>query len=929
METLYSGESSSHIRASLDEPVDGQVLAPGGVRVRGWVISDRAGEVSCRARIGQTAWQSLECGMPRPDVAEAHPQFPNSRDSGFCSRIDTTDLPAGDYIVSVQIVRDGAPIREFERTIRISNDIRDSVALNVDEPAAHASVFTGSILRIGGWATARRGIKTVEIRIDEGEPRQPTYGLLREDVGSNYPDFADVSRSGFVIAFNTSELNPGEHTVHVTATSVSGICEEASIPFTVDSRTEYEVWARIQQLTPDQLLTLLDEQRRLAYRPRVSIITPVYKTPREFLKRCVDSVKKQVYPVWELLLIDDGSGDTGLSELLQTFQAEDRRIRVITLPMNQGIAGASNAGLAACGGEYVGFLDHDDELAPDALFQVARVLNRDRTIDVLYSDEDKIDEAGRFRDVFFKPDWSPDLLLSMNYVCHFLVARRSLLSTIGGFRRGFDGSQDYDLILRLAEQTSRIRRIPKVLYHWRIHRASTASGVDVKPAAARAGQNAIQEHLDRRGIDAEALQVGPGRYRVKYRMAQRPEVQIIVPTGGSPTLLAALESVLEKSSYPNYRITVVDNSKSNSVRETVDRIKASIGRVDVVDCRNLPFNFSFLCNCATARSQSPYLLFLNDDTTIITPDWLEAMMEHAQREEVGAVGAQLLFPNNTVQHAGVVMGLMGLAGHAFRGLPAELHYFALSQYIRNCSAVTGACLLTRRDVFEHVKGFDEDNLPTCFQDVDLCLKMGEHGYRTVYTPYAKLYHYESYSKKAVANLSELDYMLKRWGDVIADDPFYNPSLTRISDDYGFNYDHLFSASEMTETSESEISASTDRPEQANAASHAKTWRWGRAEFYALPNPLTAPIGRGQTTLFWDVTGVEKIQVRVGSPTGQLFAEGGPSGKALTGCWLGPNTTFYLLDATATNMPTPEQVLAALTVTVLADKKSPRRLRAHA
>lgn len=927
-EAQRPGQISSNIRASLDEPLEGQIFAPGSLRLRGWMIPEGGESLSCRARIDQSPWHILECGLLRPDVRDAYPQIDGSENSGFCSRIDTAELAPGDRLITVQIIRDGVPVKEFERLVRISNDIRDTLVLNVDQPASNASVFAGSILRVGGWAVARRGIEKVEVRIDESEPRRATYGLLREDVESAYPDFAEASRTGFVAAFSTSNLAPGEHTIQTTAISKSGTCEETSISFSVDGRTEYEVWAGLQQPTQDQLLAQLDETSRLAYRPQISVVTPVFRTPPEFLKRCVDSVKKQVYPVWELILVDDCSGDRALSELLQSFERQDRRIRVVTLPENLGIAGASNAGLGASRGEYVALLDHDDELSSDALYEVVKALNQDGALDVLYSDEDKIDEAGKFRDVFFKPDWSPDLMLSMNYVCHFLVARRSVLNSVGGFRMGFDGSQDYDLILRLTEQTSRIHRVPKVLYHWRIHRDSTASGVGVKPAAGSAGRRAIQGHLERRGVNAEAIEVGPGRYRVKYKHSDTPEVQIIIPTGGSSTLSAALKSVLKKTSYPNYRVTVVDNSKGKLVEAVVGKIQAESGCLNLLDCRDLPFNFSFLCNFAAARSDSPYLLFLNDDTTIITSDWLEAMMEHAQRKEVGAVGAQLLFPNDTVQHAGVVMGLMGLASHPFRGLPSELHYFALSQYIRNCAAVTGACLLTRRDVFEAVKGFDEDNLPTCFQDVDLCLKMGELGYRIVYTPYAKLYHHESYSKKAVANLSELDYMRERWADVIADDPFYNPSLARTSDDYGLNYDHLFSDSLVARIPESKESSSNDRDRRAGGQAHFNARHWGRIDFYAVPNPATAHKGHGQTTLFWDVMGVKKVQLRVGAPTGPIFAEGGPSGKASTGHWIEPNTTFYLLDASKTNTPSPEQVLATVTVAVHVKGQPPVQLKAH-
>ncbi len=702
-----------------------------------------------------------------------------------------------------------------------------------------------------------------------------------------HPEFAEASRSGFIAALSSSQLEPATHTLRAFATSKAGAQAQAEVAFEVDPRTEYEVWASLNAPTQDQLLAMVDRYEELAYTPKISIVTPVYGTPEDYLRKCVSSVKRQAYPNWELILVDDGSNDRRLTGLLEAFAAAERRIRVFALPDNRGIAEASNAGLALCRGEYVGFLDHDDELSPDALYCIAQALNTDPSLDVLYSDEDKISEAGSYQNAFFKPDWSPDLLLSLNYVCHFLVARRALLERVGGFRRGFEGSQDYDLILRLSEHTQKIHRIPRVLYHWRVHPQSTASGVSVKPAASEAGRRALEQHLERRGVSAEVLETSPCRYRVKYALSGEPEVAIVIPTGGSATLATAVESIANTTTYRNYEIIIIDNSKGATVEENVRNFQAQGTPVQILDYRDCPFNFSYLCNQAAQRTHAPYLLFLNDDTSIITPDWIEAMLEHAQREEVGAVGAQLLFPNGTLQHGGVVVGLMGWAGHAFRGLPREMHYFSLSQFIRNCSAVTGACLLTRRNVFEMVNGFDEQNLPTCFQDVDLCLKMIEQGYRIVYTPFAQLYHYESYSKKAITHLSRIEYMRERWFSFIADDPFYNPNLTRRSEDYRLNYDHLF--------------------QQSGNAS---------IQFYASPNP-SSPVAThlGKTTLFWTADGVKRVQVRVASPTGALLAEGGSSGEAATGPWVEPDMAFYLVDASRTDAPSPEKVLAMVQVAV--------------
>jgi GT2 family glycosyltransferase len=470
---------------------------------------------------------------------------------------------------------------------------------------------------------------------------------------------------------------------------------------------------------------------------------------------------------------------------MEQYAVAEPRIKLRTLTVNMGIAGATNAGIEICTGDYVAFLDHDDEISPDALHHMVRTLNEDPALDVLYSDQDKIDAHGNRTDGLFKPDWSPDLLGSMNYVSHFLACRREVLDKAGGLRLGFDGSQDYDLILRISEVTDKIRRVPKVLYHWRMHPQSAALRPDAKPGSSDAGRRALNDHLRRTGVAAEAHETEFNQYRIRYAISGQPEIGIVIPAGGSEKLQTALDTVLQASTYSNYRVVVVDNSSGGDVREWVKRFQGGRHKVDWLDCRNLPFNFSLLCNRGAALAASPYHLFLNDDTAVITPGWMEAMLEHAQRPQVGAVGCMLLFPNGAIQHVGVVIGMIGVAAHPFRALDERKgpYYSALSHVTRNCAAVTGACLLTRREVFEEVGRFDERNLPTCFQDVDLCLKMGERGYRIVYTPYARLYHSESATKVTVAEPSEIAYMHIRWKGMINNDPYYNPNLSRQSDSY--------------------------------------------------------------------------------------------------------------------------------------------------
>ena len=564
----------------------------------------------------------------------------------------------------------------------------------------------------------------------------------------------------------------------------AGDSVEALTRFEVDAKTQYELWADLHSPTTTELKQMEQVVKEFLIAPKISIVTPVHKTPETFLKKCIDSVLRQIYTNWELVLVDDASQDHNLTRSLMGYAENDSRIRVNTRLENGGIAAATNEGIAVCEGEYIALLDHDDELSADALYQIVKALNEDPSTEIFYSDEDKIGPDGTRMDGFFKPEWSPELLHSMNYVCHFLVCSRPLLESVDGLRLGFDGSQDYDLILRLSERTDKIKRIPRMLYHWRMHPQSTAMISGQKPKASDSGRRALEDHLERTGVAGSVEEVGICRYRVRSSIQGNPEISIIIPAGGSEKLKAALDSIFRETTYQNYRVIVVDNSPGEQVRRWVSTYEAAGRSISLLDRRRLPFNFSKLCNDAADQSKSPYLLFLNDDTSVITPDWLESMLEHAQKPGVGAVGAQLLFPNNSIQHAGVVVGIVGVAAHVFRGFDSSTpHYFAFSQSTRNYAAVTGACLFTRRDVFEKVGRFDEVNLPTCFQDVDLCLKMVDAGYRVVYTPYARLYHYESATKQAIANASEVHYMEDRWATYIAEDPFYNPNLTKGSDRY--------------------------------------------------------------------------------------------------------------------------------------------------
>lgn len=546
----------------------------------------------------------------------------------------------------------------------------------------------------------------------------------------------------------------------------------------------YNLWLRMESERIERLLIVAPEDIvKFPYKPTVSIIMPVRNTDLTYLKCSISSVLNQAYPYWELCIANDGSDKLGIREVLESFQAKDKRIKVVNLPQRTGIVGATNAALSMTTGEFVGFLDHDDELAPHALLQVARWLNKQPELDVLYSDEDRIIGERRC-EPFFKPDWSPDLLLSMNYFGHFLVIRRELIQELGGLRPEAEGSQDYDLILRVTEKTNRIAHIPEILYHWRITSGSVTNRPESRARAFEAAQKALASALERRGLQGQVVQIGEGRYRIKYSVRGTPRVSIIIPTRDKVHLLRrCVSTIQERSSYKNYELIIVNNESEDPA--TLDYLTFVQHRGI---CKVIPFagqfNYAKINNFAVENAEGEYLVFLNNDTEIISPDWMEELLSYAQQKWIGAVSAKLLFPDNTIQHAGVIVGLGGVAGHAFYGLPAsEPGYMGLADVTRNCAAVTGACMMLHRAVFEEVGGFDE-GLDIAYNDIDLCLRIIQRGYYIVWTPHAVLYHHESASRGHYQPERNIRYFCEKWRDFLdRGDPFYNPNLALDRSDF--------------------------------------------------------------------------------------------------------------------------------------------------
>jgi glycosyltransferase involved in cell wall biosynthesis len=558
---------------------------------------------------------------------------------------------------------------------------------------------------------------------------------------------------------------------------------------------DYTEWIRRYDTLTDEACAIIRERiSTFLHKPRISVVMPTYNTKPEWLIEALESIRRQLYPYWELCIADDASSDPRVRQILERYAEVDERIKVVFRKDHGHISAASNSALKLLSGEFIGFLDHDDKLAEHALFWVVDALNRRPEAQLIYSDEDKIDTEGRRSEPYFKCEWNQDLFYSQNMICHLAVYRSKLVQELGGLREGFEGAQDYDLALRCIERIdpTQIVHVPRVVYHWRIHAGSTAIGGLDKPYALEAGQRAINEHMQRRGRDVviEPL-TDLCMYRLRYRLPKSlPFVSLVVSTrNGLRLLRRCFESILEKTTYQHYEIVIVDNGSDDPgtlryLEAIQDNPKVRIIRY------NHPCNYSELINSAVMSSAGAVIGLLSDDIEVITPDWLSEMVSHAVRPEIGAVGARLWYTNDTLEHAGVILGIQGVAGHAHRYLKrGGKGYFGRASLIQSFSSLTGACLVVRKEIFHKVGGFNED-LQIAFNDVDFCLRVREAGYRNIYTPYAELYHQEPLIRgnedpleKQFRFSKESAYMKQRWGELLLSDPAYSPNLTLESGDF--------------------------------------------------------------------------------------------------------------------------------------------------
>ncbi len=647
---------------------------------------------------------------------------------------------------------------------------------------------------VAGWLfeDAGRKVRGVRVRVPGGQTWSGRHGERRGDVAAAFPECARAEESGFSLR-------------------LEGIPPRApaAVPWVLEASCEPEVWEPIANLDPagftpritirheDDVLGWEDCRRlhgltaALASRPLLSVVMPTYNTPPDLLRAAVDSVRNQLYERWELCVADDASPAPHVRAILEDYARRDSRIRVVLRETNGNISAATNSALALAQGEFVALLDHDDELTPDALAAVAFELDAHPETDLLYTDQDKKDAGGRRTEPFFKPDWSPEYLRGVMYVGHLLVVRRQLLERVGGFDPRFDGVQDYEATLRLTEATKpeRIRHLPKILYHWRMAEGSIAAVTGAKgDALARRHAEAVDAQLARLGLPGRAVPATDGGHRVRIAPAARttfPKIALLVPTRDAPDYLnRCLESIFTRTTYPNFEVILGDNDTKDPRALAIMAARPEVRRVP---CPG-PFNYSRVNNrCAreAAARGAEFLVLLNNDTEVVTADWLEQILFLAEQPDVGAVGPLLIFPGDGgVQHAGVILGPRGTADHLMRGFPPEVDGYAGSLTCsREVSVVTAACLMVRRSLYEEVGGLEE-HFATHYQDIDFCLQLRARGRRNLFTPNARLVHHESASRRAYYDLTDRALLLDRWEDWIErGDPYHNPNFDPRRADY--------------------------------------------------------------------------------------------------------------------------------------------------
>ncbi|MDO4476185.1 MAG: glycosyltransferase family 2 protein [Lachnospiraceae bacterium] len=747
--------------------------------------------------------------------------------------------------------------REYDLIVTLPEDLSGAKRLKVIQEAdgVRACVFRTSVRRmlkekkrpdcyletfhdqdgrvaIGGWAVGY-GPCRIQVKAGKEKLKCDLKRVYRQDIADNFPELKEQAspeelRFGFEVAFDRPQTSRVSLIVGSDGQrecfkidlrrGLKGLGGHGSSPMTrvlaylkrnglrrtvrrvqeklrekmTGQQESYMQWRKRHQPSKEELQA--QSRNVFLHQPLISVVVPLYKTPEHFLRQLVESLQAQTYSNWELCLSDGSGEDSPLTGLLKQLQ-EDKRIQVVSSPVPLGISENTNAALDIARGDYIVFADHDDLLPAWAMYELVHTINENPEADLIYSDEDKVSFDGKeYFEPHFKSDFNIDLLCSMNYFCHLVCVSRALYEKTGQLDPAYNGAQDYDFVLRAAEQAKCICHIPKVLYHWRSHKDSTAENPASKMYAFEAGQRAVQAHYDRIGVEADVLMGQyPGLYRTVYRMPENPPlISIIIPNKDHVSDLdKCVRTILKKATYPNYEFVVVENNSTNPATfEYYREMEQKYSNFHVAYW-DREFNYSLINNFGAEHAKGEYFLLLNNDTQIINEDCLEEMLGPCLRPEVGIVGARLYFEDDTIQHAGVILGYGGIAGHAFSGMPRTANgYFSRILCQSDLSAVTAAALMVKRSVFEEVGGLEEA-LKVAFNDVDFCLKVRKAGKLVVYNPFAQMYHFESKSRGAedtpdkIARFnSEADLFIKRWPQILENgDPYYNPNLTLDRDDF--------------------------------------------------------------------------------------------------------------------------------------------------
>lgn len=802
------------------------------IYLKGWCFHTFNKTIKLKLKINDKTYNNFKFHN-RLDLIDVYPKETNGKNVGFSIKVD--DLP--NVINTVELWANSSD--ESARLVKLGRKDMDSIMQKTtinycidsyEEPGTNHPMTT-----IAGWAYSPYGDLSYEVYDELGNNVEIVLQMSkRKDLVKSEIVPEKKSICGFHIAFkgeenkkyflflkvkeelekieiNNALLSLNANQSLIKAINLTNI--KKAIVYTKkhgiknllikvvskfeakenNNANDYNEWAKMFDLSKEQLAKQRNTNFELM--PTMSLVVATYNTPIRYLKEMIDTVIDQSYSSWELCIADGSTDDQVLDYVNKNYQNETR-IKIKKLDKNYGISGNMNAAIDMATGDFIGFYDHDDTLTPDALFEFVKAYNSNPKLEVIYSDEDKIDSESKKRfEPHFKSDFNIDLLCSSNYICHLLFVKSSLIQTVGKFRSEYDGAQDHDFILRCVENLDRdsIYHIPKILYHWRVHQNSTSDNPESKLYAFEAGVKASQDYFDRKGIKAK-VEPGPllGCYRVKYLLENEPKVSILIPNKDHiEDLKRCLTSIYDKTTYNNYEIIIIENnSEDDETFKYYNFLEEKYDNLQVVYWKD-EFNYSAINNYGAKYAKGDYLLLLNNDTEVINPDWLDEMVGYCSRDDVGIVGARLYYHDDTVQHAGVIIGLGGVAGHCFVNFPRDSYgYFRYLVCARDYSAVTAACLLVKKDVFEKVNGLDE-KFKVAFNDIDFCLKVRKLGYLVVYNPYAELYHYESKSRgmensveKVIRFNNEIDRFKKKWKDILLNgDPYYNPNLTLAKNDF--------------------------------------------------------------------------------------------------------------------------------------------------